>query len=186
MKSNKDKLVRAGVIVSNIMDFGLKCIPLYTGGGAFRGIKSLYTILDGMDAKTRYRYKKQLMRLETDGYIILGGEKIELTQKGKQFIRDRQFYDMQLQPKKWGGIWHIVSYDIPNVKRKSRDHLRTTLKRWGFYKIHESTWVIPTECKEEIAILAQELGIAPYVLYLNATDLPMQEKLYKLFGIPSL
>lgn len=181
--TNQDKIIRAGVIICDIMDFGLKCIPLYTGGGAFRGIKSLYTILEEMDPKTRYRYHKQIDRLVTDGYIILGGEKIELTKKGKQFVKDRRFYDLQLQPKKWDGKWHIVSYDVPNFKSKARDHLRLTLKRWGFYKIHKSTWVIATECKEEIAILAQELGIAPYVLYLNATDLPMAEKLNKLFGL---
>jgi len=44
-------------------------------------------------------------------------------------------------------------------------------------------WVYPYECKEEIAIISQNLGIAPFVAYLNTDYLPQQERLIRHFNL---
>lgn len=183
MKPRARKLARAGKIVNHILDLGLKSVPLYLGHGQDRGIKSLHTILSQFDAKQRYSYKRALRQLEHEGYVNLGEEVILLTDKGKQFLRDHQIFQPLEQQTKWGGTWQIISYDIPNEFNKQRNHFRAILKQWGFYRLHKSTWVYPHPCKQEIAALADELRIAPFVLYLQTDELPIEKKLMTLFNL---
>jgi len=181
MDTDQPIVIRAGKIVTTILELGLKSIPIYLGHGKGGGIKSLYQILEEMDAKTRYRYKQQLKHLEQTGYIDLGGEHVKLTQIGRQFVELHTFPEIPVE--NWHGVWHIVSYDVPNHFNRERTFFRGWLKEWGFYRLHKSTWVIPYECKQQVAIVCQELKIAPYVLYLNATELPIEKKLVQHFQL---
>lgn len=131
----------------------------------------------------RIRFKKRITEMEQQGYIRLQDEKIYLTPRGKELLARFQNSQLTIKKDKWDGQWHIVAYDIPNHKKKARDAFRYKLKQWELYKIQESMWVSPYSCKEEIAVVAQEYGIAPYVLYMIARELPLQQKLIRQFGL---
>lgn len=129
-------------------------------------------------------FKKSLKRLEGKGVIYLAGDKIKLTKRGKQLVQKYAIEQIQLnKPKKWNGLWHLVSYDIPNEKKQERDWFRFTLKRLDFKQIQESLWVHPYECNEEIAVVAQNLRIAPYVAVMVARTIPREDKIREYFGI---
>ena len=84
--------------------------------------------------------------------------------------------------KKWDGNWHLVCYDIPEDFKKERDFFRSKLLLSGFRIIQDSLLVYPYDCKEEIAIMSQKLGISPYVAYLNTDYLPKDDMNFSNYG----
>ena len=144
-------------------------------------------LLKPSSAEKKYRYKKIIDKMFDDKIIFLSGERIELTDKGLKLLKQIQIEDISLNEMKdeqnWDGIWHLVCYDIPEKFKKERDQLRHKLFESNFYLIQLSLWVYPFDCKEEIAVIAQNLGIAPFVAYLNTDHLPQQQKLLKHFHL---
>lgn len=125
-----------------------------------------------------------LEKLSDKKIVDLGGEKISLTARGKKLLREMEIAETTIpKPAKWDGIWHLVSYDIPTIYNKDRDYLRLLLKRWGFHQIQESLWVLPYECKEEVAVAAEYLGIADYVVMMNTDYLPNEEEIENMFNL---
>jgi len=132
----------------------------------------------------REKFRRILKRLEEKDVIFLGGEKIKLTKKGKDLLKEIQFREITIpKPQKWDGVWHLISYDIPDDFKQERDWFRFILKRLGFRKIQESLWVHPFECKEEIAIIAQNLSVSAFVIIMKTNHLPNQSKFKKYFKL---
>ncbi len=145
---------------------------------------NIVQILRPKNSKEKYKHKRTLKKLFDDEIIYLFGEEIRLTKKGKELLGIIQIEDIQIFSKDdWNGVWHIVCYDVPESKKKARDYFRAKLSESGFKFIQDSLWVYPYECKEEIAIIAQNLGIAPFVAYLNTDYLPQQERLIHYFNL---
>ena len=129
-------------------------------------------------------FKRSLKRLEEKGVIYLSGDRIKLTKRGNQLAQKYAIENVEIsRPKKWDGLWHLVSYDIPNEKKKERDWFRSTLKRLEFKQIQESLWVHPYECSQEIAVVAQNLRISPYVAIMIARTIPGQSKVREYFDL---
>jgi len=114
----------------------------------------------------------------------LGGERVKLTKKGRDLFKLVNLLNLEIkEPKKWDGVWRLVSYDIPDISKKKRDWFRGTLESLGFQTIQESLWVHPYECKEEIAVIAQNLGVADSVIIMTTDRLPNQEKMESIFRL---
>ncbi len=132
----------------------------------------------------KYRYKKNLKLLEEKGIIYMAGERIKLTELGLELLETFKIDELMIiRPEIWDKVWHLVSYDIPESKKKERDYFRHKLIKFGFYQIQDSLWVIPYECKEQIAILTQSCGISPHVAYLKTDFLPGQARLVSFFQL---
>jgi hypothetical protein len=145
---------------------------------------NIVQILRPKNAKEKYKHSRTVKKLFDDEIIYLFGEEIRLTKKGKELLGVIPIEDIQIFPKDdWNGVWHIVCYDVPEAKKTARDYFRAKLAEVGFKFIQDSMWVYPYECKEEIAIIAQNLGIAPFVAYLNTDYLPQQERLVRHFNL---
>lgn len=145
---------------------------------------NLLILLKPKNNQQKYKYTRSLKRLIDNDVIYLFGEEIRLTKKGKELYKIVEVEDIII-PKidDWDGIWHLVCYDIPEKKKKERNHFQRKLLKSGFWAVQDSLWVYPWNCKEEIAIISQNLGISPYVAYLNTDYLPSQEKLIKRFSL---
>lgn len=127
---------------------------------------------------------KKIKRLEEKGMIYLGPDKIRLTKKGRQILKEITISDVEIPvPKKWDKTWHLVSYDIPVEKSQKRDWFRHKLQEFGFRKIQESLWVYPYNCREQIALIANWLGISKNVVLMQASTVPNQKSLEKEFKL---
>lgn len=145
---------------------------------------NLLQILKPSDKQKRYRYKKSLKTLVDHDIIYLFGEEIRLTEKGKELYRIVEIEDIKIPVNDhWDRVWHLVCYDIPEKKKKERDYFKNKLLESGFWAVQDSLWVYPWDCKEEIAVISQNLGISPYVAYLNTDYLPGQDKLIRRFSL---
>lgn len=145
---------------------------------------NILQVLQPKNYKEKYKHKRTIKKLFDYKIIYLFGEEIRLTDKGKELLGIIQIEDIYIFPKDdWNGVWQIVCYDTPETKKNARDYFRAKLAETGFKFIQDSLWVYPYECKEEIAIISQNLGIAPFVAYLNTDYLPQQQKLIRYFKL---
>lgn len=145
---------------------------------------NMVQLLRPRNPKEKYKHKRTIKKLFDDKIIYLSGEEIKLTKRGRELLGLVQIEEIQILPQdEWDRIWHIVCYDIPEFKKKEREYLRLKLIELDFKFIQKSLWVYPYECKEEIAIISQNLGISPFVAYLNTDYLPNQEKLIRYFNL---
>lgn len=128
--------------------------------------------------------QKFLENLEKKNVIYLGDEKIRLTQRGKNLLRQIKIADIEIKkPNEWDGIWWLVSYDITKKFNRQRDYFRSHLKKLGFYQIQASLWVFPYKCKEEIAVIAQNMEISPFVIVMATDNLPNQKEMEDYFNL---
>lgn len=147
-------------------------------------VPNLLTFFKPKTRHDKYRQKQSLKRLLDNDVIYLFGEEVRLTKKGKDLLKIVEIEEIGIPKKdRWDGIWHLVCYDIPEKKKKERDHLQQKLLKSGFWAVQDSLWVYPWDCKQEIAVIAQNLSVSPYVAYLNTDYLPSQNKLIRRFNL---
>lgn len=98
---------------------------------------------------------------------INGAEVIKLTRSGKRKILQYSLQTLSIpKPKNWDGLWRVVLYDIPKDKHHTRDLLRQTIRRLGFYPLQESVYLFPYPCFDEIDYLRQYYFLDIKVQYL--------------------
>lgn len=145
---------------------------------------NLIQILKPKNRQKKYYYKKTLQKLVDNKIIYLFGEEVRLTPRGQELFKRVSIEDIIIPAgEKWDGIWHLVCYDIPEAKKTARNYFQKKLLESGFWAVQDSLWVYPWECKEEIAVISQNLGVSPYVAYLNTDYLPGQAKLIARFNL---
>lgn len=108
---------------------------------------------------TRKHIYDAIFRLLNQGLLVYNKAEadpfVRLTEDGQSMLS-------RIQPTK-DGVWKLVIFDIPEKKRKIRNHLRSKLKALGFKKWQESIWVSPyaldPAIEEEFALLAEKFFI---------------------------
>lgn len=114
---------------------------------------------------------------KSDGTIQL-----ELIEAGNKRILQYKFEEMSISaPNQWDGLWRIVIFDIPDKKKQAREALRIKLKTLGFYKLQESIFVHPYDCKNEVDFIKEFYNIRPFVKFIIAKDIDDDFKLRKIF-----
>lgn len=116
----------------------------------------------------RKKYKKQSVsnafhRLRKEGCIDVHTHNhqlyVSLTEEGRKRAGRFQINNLQIKkPKSWDRKWRIVVFDVIDRQRIKREVLRGFLKRLGFYKLQDSVWVHPFDCKDEIVLLRDFFG----------------------------
>ena len=112
-----------------------------------------------------------------------GNVKIVLTKKGEKVSLVFNLDDIQLNKKKWDGIWRLVMFDIPHAKKKAREALRAKLKTLGFYPIQKSVFLVPYECEKEIDFICSIFEVREHVLVLYVSGFEGEEKLKHHFKL---
>jgi CRISPR-associated endonuclease Cas2 len=129
---------------------------------------------------TKQEYIDKKLKEKTEKYV--------LTKKGMEQINFLRLENLPFdeKSKKWDGNWRVVIFDIPETIRGLRDAFREKLHEWPFYKLQNSVFVCPYECREEIKQACKILKLEKYVLVLKSRELSYVEtKLRKHFGIIS-
>jgi phenylacetic acid degradation operon negative regulatory protein len=98
----------------------------------------------------------KVRRNKSRSYYSLSREGLILMSKGERRIFERKLT-------KWDGLWNIIVYYIPEENREARDRLRRELAWMGFGPLTTATWISPHDLTEEVAELAQQLKIQPYI-----------------------
>jgi DNA-binding transcriptional regulator PaaX len=82
----------------------------------------------------------------------------------------------------WDGGWRIVFFDMPEEKRRHRDHLRQVLKAIGFREFQRSIWAYPFPVPPFLKELLFEDAIKPHVRFITTNMVDDDSSLRKMFG----
>jgi len=117
-------------------------------------------------AKHRYHTRLAIERLAREGHIRRNGELLSINTSGRRLL-DQTVENVRatLRKKKWDGKWRIVTFDIPEQLRESRNAVRAILKRAGFVKLQHSVWIFPHECEELARLIKEDARLSHHVLY---------------------
>ncbi len=128
-------------------------------------------------------------RLQEKGFIKLVYKNDELlailTKKGRQYLRENILIFSQKNNlnKVWDGKWHIVIFDIPESRRKTRNMLRFHIKKIGFIQVQGSVWIYPYTCSELVALVKTNFKLNNEVAYIVADSIEGEDKFMKFFKI---
>jgi DNA-binding transcriptional regulator PaaX len=137
----------------------------------------------GNNKRPKVAIRRTLKRLLEKDMISLGGEQILLTKKGKRLLEEANFEDVIHPLDTWDGRWNLLSYDIPTRQKKVCDYFRRKLIEVGYTQVHKSLWVYPYNYKEEIAVFAHSLDIAPYIMYMQTDSIPNEKHYLEYYSL---
>lgn len=116
-------------------------------------------------ARARYRDKRTIDRLERKGLVSRRGERVSLTQEGRELMEILS--SRTIPATEWKGHWWVVLYDIPVSATPFRFELRRMLIRRGFRKLQHSVWIHPHGSKELESFLKRASKLRRYVQYVE-------------------
>ncbi len=139
-------------------------------------------------ARFNYQVKSALSRLTTKGLIMFVEEKgrryARLTDAGKRALAFEQARIGAVKKKRWDRRWRVVTFDIPERRRKSRTRLRIFMQKCGFVRLQDSVWIYPYDCEDLIALAKTEFHIGADALYMIVDKLERDKYLREHFGLP--
>jgi phenylacetic acid degradation operon negative regulatory protein len=141
----------------------------YRGGEAWTG--SLIELL-GLFGLSGQAVRSTLSRMSQKGWLkshrsgrhsfyAMTPKFINLLEEGAQRI---------FQPRHdlWDGRWHLLTYSIPESKRRLRRTLRKRLLWLGFGALNNATWISPRDLRTEVEQVVNALHADPYVEFFTA------------------
>ena len=135
-------------------------------------------------AMYRYRRKLAIERLVRNHLISRRGEKMVITDAGKNALGELvRVTRAQLGKERWDRKWRVVAFDIPEHLATLRDKVRRILKETGFVQLQQSVWVFPHECEELVQLVKTESHLTPHILYGVLERIEDEERLRKAFKL---
>ena len=132
-------------------------IGLGVSGRSTRGVHRAAKWAEGVNVDS---IRRALDHLKSKGWIK---RDLHVTREGQK--RLNTFVPaLRKYPKRWSGIWYLVSFDIPERIAGKRNNLRTTLRRIGFGKLHESLWISPYNFLGDVARYCKADQLQKFVL----------------------
>lgn len=140
-------------------------------------------------AQKRYQYKTALGRLAAQGLIKFekrdGKSYARITPAGrKAFALENEKLKLKNARKgRWNRRWRVITFDVPERRRGTRDRLRKVMQEAGFARLQDSVWVFPYDCEDFMTLLKSELKIGAAVLYMVVEHIENDKHLRAHFGL---
>lgn len=143
----------------------------------------------GMNRRFKYQTQSVLSRLAAKGHVRFfeerGKKRVEITLAGQRAL------DLETQtaavrarrPKRWDKRWRLVMFDIPERRKRDRDHLRRMMVDAGFLCFQDSVWVFPYDCEDLVALLKIDMRLGNSVRYAIVEKLENDFEVKRHFGI---
>lgn len=184
---NRKALVQRAILAS-VATVGLLAM-VAVAPAAFQILK----IIDPKRTRKRDLFRNSTYRardaLFDKGYVEFvqtpSGKKFRLTLEGENYLRRLEGKEYEVaKPKKWDGHFRIVTFDIKEPRKGTRERLRRALRQIGFYQLQKSVWVYPYDCEELITMLKADFKIGKEILYIIASRIEFDKPLREYFGLP--
>lgn len=155
-----DLVVLIAALGGSLILFGPRGKDLY----ADRKYKNAYRVAEWIFNKfQKTRFRQALDRAASQGYLVrIARGEYQLTVRGKKHLR--QLLPEYKLPSKWDGQLWLVTYDIPENQRKSRDILRDRLDQIGCGLIQKSVWLSVKDPRKWLKDFVQENNLSGLVI----------------------
>jgi DNA-binding transcriptional regulator PaaX len=155
-------------------------LTLLAAGGT-RSSKKAGKAIDTLSQYSSSRINWCLKRLKMQDYIKYDAkdltQPIYITKKGLERISLLSFKDKLkfLSIKKWDHLWRLVTFDISENRKKTRDNFRNKLKLLNFYKLQKNIFITPFAIEKEIEGIARNYHLQNRILILQVASLGKYE-----------
>ncbi|OGI71903.1 CRISPR-associated endonuclease Cas2 [Candidatus Nomurabacteria bacterium RIFCSPHIGHO2_02_FULL_38_15] len=129
--------------------------------------KALKILVEKREKREQRAFLQSLYRLRKQGFVK--ATKDDLVFDYKKYMQDKGTSIYFKKEKSLEGV--IVMFDIPEVKKKTRDWLRNQLKLWGFVMIQQSVWFGKGRLTKDFKVHLDFLGIKTCVKIFNASQI---------------
>ena len=131
-----------------------------------------------------YRLTRSLARRDLISYKpSKSTTPVLITSKGRQYLKRLEFADLKLpQTNSLDQKWHLILFDIPEPRKRSRDALRKKLKELGCVEVQKSVFAWPYNCRKEVEIIVTFFNIEDHVVYAES-KIENDRHLRKLFNL---
>ncbi|MBI4449559.1 hypothetical protein HY634_00710 [Candidatus Uhrbacteria bacterium] len=162
---HQEQAKRVGLVMLGVIATG----GIITAAAVMPGIVAIGALLPRKPVwRQRDFANRALKRLIRRGFVeeaprgrVIG---YQLTDRGREYLARCEFAGMKSpMRKRWDGKWRLVVFDVPEKRRHLRDHLRTYLKRLGFYPLQQSAWLFPYPCEDVVRLMKVDLGLGHMV-----------------------
>ncbi len=140
-------------------------------------------------AKERYANKLALERLLRCGYVqskAQGGQTgFFVTKEGNRKLRDIYEYSSRAvaSPKKWDGMWRVITYDFPEAERSARNSLRYILSQSHFLQLQKSVWIFPYDSTSLARLLIKNDIVRDHTVFMKVAYVSSAPAHKKHFGL---
>lgn len=110
----------------------------------------------------RKNFQRTIYFMKHKNYWMKKHDYLKITQLGRERLaRALPKYE---EKRPWDGILYLVTYDIPEQKRRHRDYLRDFLKQLKCGQLQKSVWLTPYSPRALIIDFVRERRLAGLVL----------------------
>ena len=140
----------------------------------------------GKGGRQKERIGNSRKKLVTHGLLEYNEKGLHRhTPKGEMKLRQLELHEYKIRkPKRWDNKWRVLTFDIREERRATRDKIRRTLSIIGFIRLQDSVWVYPYDCEDLITLLKADFKIGKDVLYIIADSIENDAWLKKQFDLP--
>lgn len=166
---------------------------LLTGGGVVAlamapGLGMALKLVDSNPRKAMLKIERAFKNLIKDGDVEVsyqGKEKrYRITPSGAQKLAQLEFKDyQQTRFKKWDGKWRVVCFDIPETDKYTRTLFQTKMSDLGYYRLQNSVFVTPHNCKELVVLADKAFDLRNWVRVIVAEAIDNEQHLMNFFKI---
>ena len=151
---------------------------------------NLLLLLRGFCRK-EYSYhacRSAFLAIDKKGWIVVrqagAGVRICLTRRGRTELFSYELGQKELRKSgRWDGRWHLLVFDIEEKRKNIRNRVRQALISLGLYRLQDSVWIYPYDCRALLELLRIKYRVWNEALYLRADHLDNDRQLCRHFGL---
>ncbi len=132
----------------------------------------------------KYVVTEAITRLERKGLIKKAKNgQFRLSKEGARRLHLIEYGTYPPPTEKWDKKWRIVSFDVGEERKRSREQLRLLLQQVGFVRLQDSVWVYPYDVEEVIDLIKTANFLDKEVLYMTVSTTGKDVELKKKFEL---
>lgn len=135
------------------------------GSGRTDFFKALEASDDFVKIVRKNYFKRASYSATQKEYLRKNEDEWRITEKGR--TRLEEILPKYHTKRPWEGKIYLITYDIPETKRKDRDLLRRYLKRIGCGMFQASVWLIPYDPREKLNHFLKDFRIPGFIAVSN-------------------
>lgn len=163
---SKSKIDIEGLILKSLALTGLVTVAILAPNAL-----QLLKYLD----KNKHRKKNPKYLIDGALSRLFDKRYIEISKKGQLFLTkegEKKLYMIEhgtypLPKTKWDKKWRVVTFDVSEKRKCSREKLRLLLRQVGFVRLQDSVWVYPYDVEEVVNLITTGNFLGKEVLYMT-------------------
>ena len=125
--------------------------------------------------------------LAKQGFISVGNvdnDKVfKITIKGQDHLKRAELLQFDIRPVTWNGRWYLVTINLPESKKTTRNQILLVLKRYGFVQYSKGIWIYPYNPSDLITKMRDQYELKNEIKLIMASHIDDDKRYLRTFKI---